>query len=294
VGTDSTTVHQGIGADAPAVRLELDSRPETLTLVRGMLSGLAERVAMDAELLDDLKTAISEACNNVVLHAYPGGSGRLTVDLTLGLDRVEVIVRDQGCGITRAAASEERVLGVGIPVIRALADRAEFRPRAEGGTEVWMLFAGERDGKSLFDPPMDAGPEDGWSENLSGDAVVSVSPVALLGGVLGRLSRALAASARFSLDRFSDVYLVTDAISALAATAATGPRIGFAIRVQTRRLELLLGPLGRGSIDELRRRNDGRLSDSPLELLSDELAAETIGASELLHVVMIDHRRAPA
>ena len=64
---------------APTLTLELDSRPETLTLVRGMLGGIAELLTMDAELLDDLKTAVSEACNNVVLHAYPEGSGPLSV-----------------------------------------------------------------------------------------------------------------------------------------------------------------------------------------------------------------------
>ena len=291
MGPDSPTVHANIGADAPAVTLELESRPETLTLVRGMLGGVAERTTMDAELLDDLKTAISEACNNVVLHAYPDGTGPLTVELTLGLDRIDVIVRDAGCGISEVTSARDRVQGVGIPVIRALADRAEFRQRSGGGTEVWMVFAAEREGKPLFEPPADAGPEDGWSRNLSGDAVVSVSPVALLTGVLGRLSRALAASARFSLDRFSDVYLVTDAIAALASTAASGPRIGFAIRVQPRRLELLIGPLYRGSAEEVRDRNDEQLSGSPLELLSDELTVETIGGSELLRVVMIDHRR---
>ena len=57
--------------ESPSVRLELDSRPETLTLVRGMLGGVGELLAVDPELLDDLKTAVSEACNNVVLHAYP-------------------------------------------------------------------------------------------------------------------------------------------------------------------------------------------------------------------------------
>ena len=180
MSADSPTVHPNIGADAPAVTLELESRPETLTLVRGMLGGVAERTTMDAELLDDLKTAISEACNNVVLHAYPDGTGPLTVELTLGLDRIEVIVRDAGCGISEVASAEDRVQGVGMPVIRALADRAEFRQRSGGGTEVWMLFAAEREGKPLFEPPADAGPEDGWSRNLSGDAVVSVSPVALL------------------------------------------------------------------------------------------------------------------
>ena len=62
---------------APAVRLELDSRPETLTLVRGVLAGVAELIGLDPELLDDLKTAVSEACNNVVMHAYDGVAGPL-------------------------------------------------------------------------------------------------------------------------------------------------------------------------------------------------------------------------
>jgi serine/threonine-protein kinase RsbW len=54
------------------VRLRLESRPQTLTIVRGMLGGVAELLAIDPELLDDLKTSVSEACNNVVLHAYAG------------------------------------------------------------------------------------------------------------------------------------------------------------------------------------------------------------------------------
>src|SRR5258707_5799480 len=56
-------------------RLQLDSSPETLTLVRGALGGMADLLSLDVELLDDLKTAVSEACNNVVMHAYGGGSG---------------------------------------------------------------------------------------------------------------------------------------------------------------------------------------------------------------------------
>ncbi len=54
--------------------------------------------------------------------------------------------------------------------------------------------------------------------------MVSLSPVTLLTGVLGRLARTLAATAHFSLDRFSDVYLVTDTLAAHAAAAAVGDR----------------------------------------------------------------------
>jgi serine/threonine-protein kinase RsbW len=292
VGTDLPSVDV-TALQAPTLTLELESRPETLTLVRGMLGGIAELLAMDAELLDDVKTAVSEACNNVVLHAYPDGSGPLSVSLNITEAGIEAIVRDHGLGIPEIAADDDRVQGVGLPVIRALAQHADFRSLSEGGTEVWMLFPARRDGVTLFRCPDGPAPDDGVTEQLAGDAVVSVSPVELLSGVLGRLSRALAASARFSLDRFSDVYLVTDAIAAHGAAAASGPRIGFAITAGGRRLELVVGPFREGSGEELRTESRSDGSPSPLARLTDELVLERRGAGEMLRLVMIDHRRWP-
>jgi serine/threonine-protein kinase RsbW len=279
--------------DCPAVRLELDSTAETLTLVRGALGAVAELLSLDPELLDDLKTAVSEACNNVVLHAYDGRSGPLSVCLYVHAGEIEVLVRDEGSGIPAGASTDDRMQGVGLPIIRALAQRAEFRDRPEGGTEVWMVFAGIRDGKSLFKQPGEIAPEDGWTEQLSGDAVVSLSPVSFLGAVLGRLARALAARARFSLDRFSDVYLVTDAIAAHAARAANGDRIGFGLSTGTRRLELTVGPFRPGSGSQLKENRPVRDVGSPLLLLSDEVQIRPVDGEEMIHVVMTDQRREP-
>lgn len=277
--------------DWPTVRLDLDSRPETLTLVRGALGGVADQLALDPELLDDLKTAVSEACNNVVMHAYEEDApGPLEVLLYAREDGIEVLIRDQGSGIPSVAPSDDRLQGVGLPVIRALTQRAEFRPIPEGGTEVRMLFAGERDGKRLFTEPARAAPEQGWTNGLSGDAVVSLSPVSFVGGVLGRLARALAAKARFSLDRFSDVYLVTDAIAAHAARSVSGERISFGISTDVRRLELTVGPFRDGASQWLNDRAAGEDADDALAMLSDEVVVRTVDAGEALHVVMLDHR----
>jgi serine/threonine-protein kinase RsbW len=279
--------------DRPAVRLELESSPETLTLVRGALGAVAEVLALDPELLDDLKTAVSEACNNVVMHAYDGLPGPLGVFLYVRADAIEVLVRDRGGGIPLSAPADDRIQGVGLPIIRALAQKAEFRQRADGGTEVYMSFAGRRDGKLLYERPAAAAPDDGWVERLSGDAVVSLSPVSLLGAVLGRLARALAARARFSLDRFSDVYLITDAIAAHAARAARGPRIGFGLSTNSRRLELTIGPFRGGTSSELREERPIRDVGSALVLLSDEVKIEASDGDELLRVVMTDMGREP-
>lgn len=272
------------------VTLELPSIPENLTLVRGMLGGVAELLAMDAELLDDLKTAVSEAANNVVMHAYGGQAGPLKVKLYVTRDGIEVVVRDEGVGMSALDPEDDRIQGVGLPVMQALAQRADFRPGERGGTEVHMLFPAERDGRPMFGIPVAAAPEDGWTGRLSGDALISISPVTLLPSVLGRLTRALAATARFSLDRFSDVYLVTDSISAHAARAATSKRMGFALEAGSRRLALTIGPFALGSTEQLIAGRSG--SKSPLALLSDELVTYPDGdGSELLRVVMVDHRR---
>lgn len=279
-----------MSGEPPTITLELASLPENLTLVRGMLGGLGESLGMDPELLDDVKTAISEAANNVVMHAYVGEPGPLCLDLYARTEVLEAVVRDRGRGIPESGRGGERVHGVGLPVIKALAERAEFRRADSGGTEVRMTFAARRDGRPLFGVPAAATAEDGWIGKISGDAVVSLSPVTLLSAVLGRLARALAASARFSLDRFSDVYLVTDAIAAHTVRTAELERIGFALSAAPRRLELTIGPFRPGSGALLRGEGDDA-PRSPLVLLSDELSSSVDPRGETLHVVMIDHRR---
>jgi hypothetical protein len=154
-----------------------------------------------------------------------------------------------------------------------------------------MAFDGERDGHLLFQPPEDPVPDEGWTRRLSGDAVVSLSPVSFLGGILGRLARALAARARFSLDRFSDVYLVTDAVAAHAARAASAQRIGFGISTAPRRLELTLGPLRPGSSASLLRNSPHGTADSALTMLSDEISVSRSDEDEALHVVLLDAPR---
>jgi serine/threonine-protein kinase RsbW len=286
----SEAAHKAVVTDdSPTISLRLDSSPETLTLVRGMLGGVAELLQLDPELLDDLKTAVSEACNNVVMHAYDEGSGPLWVCLYVEPDGIEVVVRDRGRGIPELTSSDDRLQGVGIPIMRALATETAFRPLREGGVEVWMQFASRRDGRPLYTQPVPAAPEDGWTERLDGDAIVSLSPVSFVGGVLGRLARAMAARARFSLDRFSDVYLVTDALAAHAVQAASASRVGFGISTDTRRLEVTIGPFRPGASSELAAGAQSEVG-SALRLLSDELDVRRENGSEMLHVVMLDRR----
>jgi anti-sigma regulatory factor (Ser/Thr protein kinase) len=120
------------------LRLELISVPASVGLVRSMIRQAARTAELDAALVDDLRSAVSEACNNVVLHAYPSIPGPLIFSLAIRGDSIEAVVRDQGNGI-RPGAGRNRGLGIGVTLINSLADRAEFES-SELGTEVRMRF----------------------------------------------------------------------------------------------------------------------------------------------------------
>ena len=134
------------------------------------------------------------------------------------------------------------------------------------------------------------GKGDEWQERLSGDVVVTLTPVTLLSGVLGRLARALAADARFTLDRFSDLYMVTDAVAAHAANSATSARVGFSLHAEQRRLVMTVGPFNPGAGQELQDGSSDR--QSLLPLLADEVHIEPANSAELLRLVMKDHQTA--
>jgi serine/threonine-protein kinase RsbW len=257
-----------------------------------MLGGVAELLSIDPELLDDLKTSVSEACNNVVLHAYGGDAGPMEVGLFVTDDQFSVRVADRGVGMPAPPPAGDVSQGIGLSVIRALTEDVQFSSAPGGGTEVRMDFSVRRDGRRLFEapPPASLDAEMTPAEDGEAEVIVSLSPVTLLPGVLGRLARTLAATAHFSLDRFSDVYLVTDTLAAHAASAAEGPRIEARLAAADRRLELVVGPFRKGTGSRL----DVQATDhpaSPLVLLSDQVAVQESGDAELLRVVVIDHRR---
>ena len=127
-----------LGGDGRAVKLRIPAKPEYITLVRLALSGLARLRPLDEETLGDLKLAVTEACSNSVRHAYKDGrEGAVEVVYELHNDRLVVEVSDDGEGFTVAddAAADAGALtegGLGIAIIRELADELELGPGAGG------------------------------------------------------------------------------------------------------------------------------------------------------------------
>jgi serine/threonine-protein kinase RsbW len=128
----------------PDIELLLPARAENVAIVRHALGALGEVLEVDEQTLSDIRLAVTEACTNVVVHAYPDGrEGPLEVLATLQGDELLVVVRDEGPGI--APRPDSPGLGLGLPLIASLADTVQLGHDASKRTEVRMTF-------SLSDP----------------------------------------------------------------------------------------------------------------------------------------------
>ena len=161
---------------APEVRLELPARPEGVGVVRQALAGIADALAFDASVLADMKMAVTEACTNVVVHAYRDEEGELEVEMLAGETGLTIVVRDRGSGIQPTPAnSHTPALGLGLPLIAALSDAFELRGSSGKGTEVSMTFAYARDGDPADANPVSGtiGPDGRWDPNADGAAAAA-------------------------------------------------------------------------------------------------------------------------
>ena len=124
---------------APDLVLTLPARAENVAVVRHAVGGLGDALDIDDSVIADVKLAVTEACTNVVVHAYPDGEGPLEVAAAVGDDRLSIAVRDEGRGMLPRADSPG--LGLGLPLIANLADRLEIRDGAgKIGTVLDMAF----------------------------------------------------------------------------------------------------------------------------------------------------------
>ena len=126
-------------AATPDLELKLPARAENVAVVRHAFGGFAEALSVDEQTLADIKLAVTEACTNVVIHAYDDDEdGALEVDATIEGRRLEVVIRDSGRGIVPRPDSPG--LGLGLPLIATLAETLELGRSDDDATEVRMTF----------------------------------------------------------------------------------------------------------------------------------------------------------
>jgi len=228
---------------------------------------------MDELRVADLKTVLTEACMNVVAHAYRGRPGPLNVEAIPDKDGLTVTVRDEGVGFRPKAETDRDSLRLGLSLIAALSGSFSISGGLDRGTEITMRM------------PLRGGSSDpAEMKPISGDerTEVVIDRSELLAPVLARIVSALVARRELSIDRVSDAVLVSDAIAGAAPERFADGRVRLGLEERPAGIDLRLGPLEPGAAAGIRKDLEVPDVGGSLELLADELTVEKSDDGEYL------------
>ncbi len=133
------------------VSCEFEARSSNESLARTIVSALAVNLDPTLEELDDLRTAVSEAVTNSIIHGYNQEccpENVVYMDCVLYKDRISVTVKDTGCGIKDikqammplyTSAPEMERSGMGFTVMETFTDRLTVKSEPGLGTSVTMV-----------------------------------------------------------------------------------------------------------------------------------------------------------
>jgi anti-sigma regulatory factor (Ser/Thr protein kinase) len=123
-------------ATSEILHLSLDAVAENIGIARSAIDGFARRLGFEEPTLGDLKTIVSEACTNVVRHAYPGDPGAFEVEAFSADNELVIVVRDFGQGMQAKVERQSASLRIGLGLISTLSKSFEIAAGEQAGTEV--------------------------------------------------------------------------------------------------------------------------------------------------------------
>jgi stage II sporulation protein AB (anti-sigma F factor) len=127
------------------IKLELESRSVNESFARVAVSAFVAQLDPTVEEIADIKTAVSEAVTNCIVHAYPVSVGRIYIWAGLYEDgKVRIRVKDRGCGIIDVKQAMEPLFttlggeraGLGFAVMESFMDKIRVRSKVGVGTTV--------------------------------------------------------------------------------------------------------------------------------------------------------------
>ena len=129
------------------VSLEFPSRSANESFARAAAACFAAQLDPTLEEINDIKTAVSEAVTNAIVHAYPDRIGKIVMRLALFEDHaLEIVVKDWGVGIEDVKRAREPMFttgnqeraGMGFTIMESFMDTLKVRSVPGKGTTVTM------------------------------------------------------------------------------------------------------------------------------------------------------------
>lgn len=136
--------------DGQKITICLPATAEYVDIVRLNLYGIASKMGFSYEEIEDMKVAISEACNNSVLHAYQSQTGVMEIHFEIQGDALSITVKDEGQSfehwepiendqaLHNKDLSNVEIGGLGFYLMQALMDDVYVNREIGQGTSVTM------------------------------------------------------------------------------------------------------------------------------------------------------------
>ena len=129
------------------LKIEFLSLSENEGFARSCVASFCLPINPSIETITDIKTAVSEAVTNCVVHAYPNKVGTITINVRLTDKEIYISIKDNGIGIADIKKAKEPFYtskpdsersGMGFTVMESFMDTLDLNKRESGGVEVLM------------------------------------------------------------------------------------------------------------------------------------------------------------
>ena len=130
------------------LKIQIESRSVNESYARVAVSAFAAQLDPTVEEINDIKTAVSEAVTNCIVHAYRDGVGKIYIGVKiLENSTVEIKIRDRGCGIEDVKRAMQPLFttgdgdraGLGFSVMESFSDKVKVRSSVGLGTTVTLI-----------------------------------------------------------------------------------------------------------------------------------------------------------
>ncbi len=129
------------------MKLQIESRSVNEAFARAAVAAFAAQLDPNVEEISDVKTAVSEAVTNCIVHAYPNCVGKIYIWAGIYEDDIfKVKIKDKGCGIENVKQAMEPLFttlggeraGLGFAVMESFCDKISVRSKVGKGTTVTL------------------------------------------------------------------------------------------------------------------------------------------------------------
>ena len=128
------------------IELIIPSRSTNESFARVAVGAFVARFDPTLEELNDIKTAVSEAVTNCIVHAYRDTLGMIYITVSADGGKIKIRIRDRGCGIPDIEKAKEPLFttggeeraGLGFAVMESFTDKMTVRSTVGKGTTVTL------------------------------------------------------------------------------------------------------------------------------------------------------------